>query len=291
MREADVDMKHKRQAGQSLGDVQAANQQWWTDQTMSYDWKSKIGAERFSTDWFEESDRRFIFASRLFAHDERPFGRIIPFDAIRGLRVLEIGCGMGLHSEHLVRAGADLTAIDISQTSVEATTRRMELKGLKADVRRMDAQTIEVADATFDFVWSWGVIHHSAMTGRIVREIHRILKPGGETRVMVYNLEGMPAYITMVRRYMLGFWRGRSLDECLWRDTDGFTARYYSKDQLQDLFNIFFEKVGVETFGQDADAVPLPRYLRPAVLGLIGIDRAKRIGNKHGGFLFVTATK
>lgn len=284
-------MIQNRQQEQPSSEVQASNQQWWTANTMSYDWKEKIGAERYSPDWFDEADRRFIFAHRLFAHNERPFGRIIPFEAIRGRRVLEIGCGMGLHTEHLVRAGADVTTIDISQTSVHATARRLEIKGLKADVRRMDAQILEFPDAAFDFIWSWGVIHHSAMTGRIVREIHRVLKPGGESRVMVYNLEGMPAYITMARRYLVGFWRGRSLDECLWRDTDGFTARYYSKDQLQDLFNIFFDKVSVESFAQDADAVPLPRQLRPIVLRAMGAERASRIGNKRGGFLFVTASK
>ncbi len=281
----------KRQTAQALDEVQASNQQWWSDHTMSYDWKERIGSERFSTAWFEEIDRRLIFAHRLFAHDARPFGRIIPFDAIQGRRVLEIGCGMGLHTEHLVRAGADVTTIDISQTSVDATSRRMALKGLRADVRRMDAQAIEFADATFDFIWSWGVIHHSAMTGRIIREIHRVLASGGEARAMVYNLEGMPAYITLLRRYLLGFWRGASLDECLWRDTDCFTARYYTKDHLRDLFNIFFSEVSVESFGQDADAAPLPRHLRPIALRLIGAERAERIGNKRGGFLFVTASK
>ena len=195
----------KRQQEQPSSEVQASNRQWWTVNTMSYDWNEKISAERFSADWFDEVDRRFIFAHRLFAHDERPFGRIIPFDAIRGRRVLEIGCGMGLHTEKLVRAGADVTTIDISQTSVDATARRMEIRGLKADVRRMDAEMLEFPDASFDFVWSWGVIHHSAMTGRIVRQIHRVLKAGGESRVMVYNLEGMPAYITMARRYYDGF--------------------------------------------------------------------------------------
>ena len=77
----------------------------------------------------------------------------------------------------------------------------------------------------------------------------------------------------------------------LGRGTDGFTARYYSKDQLGDLFNIFFDKVSVESFGQDADAAPLPRRLRPIVLNLMGAARASRIGNKRGGFLFVTASK
>ena len=166
------------------------------------------------------------------------FGRIIPFDAIRGRRVLEIGCGMGLHTETLVRAGADVTTIDISETSVDATARRLAIKGLKADVRRMDAEILEFPDASFDFVWSWGVIHHSAMTGRIVRQIDRVLKAGGELGEGVES-RGDARHTTMARRYMTGFWRGRSLDECLWRDTDGFTARYYSRDQLADRL-IFF---------------------------------------------------
>jgi hypothetical protein len=128
------------------------------------------------------------------------------------------------------------------------------------------------------------------MTGRIVREIHRVLKPGAETRVMVYNLEGMPAYITMARRYILGFWRGRALHECLWRDSDGFMARYYSKDQLRGMFNIFFSAVEVSSFGQDADAVPLPRYARPGLLRLSGPRRVASLGNARGGFLFAVAT-
>jgi 2-polyprenyl-3-methyl-5-hydroxy-6-metoxy-1,4-benzoquinol methylase len=286
-----MDASEKRSAAQALSDVQAGNQRWWTDQTMSYDWRDEIKHERFTAPWYEETDGRFLFAHRLFAHSGRPFGNIIPFERLQGARVLEIGCGMGLHTEHLARGGAHLDAIDISPTSVEATRKRLELKGLVAEVRQMDAQELQFPDDMFDLVWSWGVIHHSSMTGRIVREIHRVLKPGGEARVMVYNLEGMPAYITIARRYMLGFWRGRTLDECLWRDTDGYMARYYSKDHLQDLFNTFFSKVSVQSFGQDADAVPLPRYLRTWLLKKMGSERAARIGNRRGGFLFATAAK
>ncbi len=281
----------KRHGSQPLSDVQQGNRSWWTSQTMSYDWNDKIKHERFSQAWFDDVDRRFIHGHRYFAHNDKPFGNIIPYDKIAGKRVLEIGCGMGLHTEHLVRSGAQVTSIDLSPTSVEATTRRLELKGLKADVRPMDAQVMDFPDASFDFVWSWGVIHHSAMTGRIVRQIHRVLVPGGESRVMVYNLEGTPAYVTMMRRYVTGYWRGRSLDELLWKDTDGFTARYYSRDQLRDLFATFFDKVTIESYGQDADAVPLPHALRGAVLKVLGDKRAARIANRRGAFLFAIAEK
>lgn len=285
-------LDEKRTADVSaLPEVQSSNQQWWTDHTMSYDWKDKIAAERFSLAWFDELDRRFIYDHRLFAHTDKPFGNIMPLDRLEGKRVLEIGCGMGLHTETLTRAGAKLTSIDLSPTSVAATKRRLELKNLPSDVRQMDAQAIDFPDDTFDIVWSWGVIHHSAMTGRIVKGIHRILRKGGEAYVMVYNLEGMPAYITMARSYMLGFWRGRSLDEYLWRDTDGFMARYYSKDQLADLFNTFFERVTVQSLGQDADAVPLPRALRRIALRAISAERVKRLANARGGFLMVHGYK
>lgn len=281
----------KRTTAQDIMTVQNANRQWWTDHTMSYGWNEKVGISKFSGQWFDDIDKRFIHASRLFAHDQKPFDRIIPFDRLKDCTVLEIGCGMGLHTELMARAGAMLLSIDISDTSIDATTRRMSLKGLSADVRRMDAEELDFADNSFDFVWSWGVIHHSARTGRIVREIHRVLKPGGEVRVMVYNLEGMAAYVSIARRYMLGFWRKNSLDECLWRSSDGYSARFYTKDLLEDVFNTFFTDVSAESFGQDADAVPLPRRLRAPVLRMMRIATVKRLANQRGALLFVTGRK
>src|SRR5262249_55721567 len=136
----------KRREHDAIGEVQDANQSWWTEYTMSYDWNDRIQHERFSLPWFDDADRRFVHGARLFAHTDRPFGAIMPFDRLKGKRVLEIGCGMGLHSELLGRAGAKVTSIDISPTSVEATSRRFALKGLKGDVRQMDAERLDFAD-------------------------------------------------------------------------------------------------------------------------------------------------
>ena len=281
----------KRRDDIQLAKVQSANQSWWTDYTMSYDWNQKIKHEKFSLAWFDDSDQRFIHGARLFAHDKRPFDRIIPFDQLRGKRVLEIGCGMGLHSELMNRAGGDVTSIDLSETSIAATSRRFDLKGLTGDIRQMDAEKLDFADGSFDFVWSWGVIHHSSHTGRVVKEIHRVLRPGGECRVMVYNLGGMPAYLTILSSYLFKFWRGRTVDECLWAVTDGFSARYYSRDMLSDIFHIFFEPVSVVTYGQDADAMPLPARLRRMVLRFVPETLQREWVRQRGAFLFATATK
>jgi SAM-dependent methyltransferase len=270
---------------------QVGNRRWWTRNTMSYDWKEKSGLERFTLPWFDDIDRRFLFGSRLFNSTPNPFVELMDLVHVRGKRVLEIGCGMGFHSELLLRAGARLTSVDLSPTSVEATSRRFALKDLEGDVREMDAEHLEFPDGEFDLVWSWGVIHHSASTGRALKEIHRVLKPRGEVRLMVYNLEGIQAYITMVRRYLFGFWRGKSIDEQLWRDSDGFTARYYTRDSWRDLLSIFFENIRIAFYGQDSDAIPLPRQLRRPLLRIVPVKRQERLARARGSLLFSIASK
>jgi 2-polyprenyl-3-methyl-5-hydroxy-6-metoxy-1,4-benzoquinol methylase len=272
--------------------VQEGNRSWWTQNPMAYDWHGDVAAPRFSAEWFRAIDASFLHGARLFATRDVPFDRIIPFDALRGKRVLEIGCGMGLHSELLARARARLTSIDLSPTSIEATTRRLALHGLEADVRLGDAERLPFEDGSFDFVWSWGVIHHSSRTARIVREIARVLGPDGQCKIMVYNREGMPAFVALVKDYLLrgGFLRG-SYEETLYRTTDGYSARYYVSEQFEDLFRAFFDDVHSEILGQESDAVPLPRRLRKLALKFIPESYLEAAQAKRGGFVFLTASR
>ena len=60
-------------------------------------------------------------------------------------------------------------------------------------------QSNVVRAEAFDLVWSWGVIHHSSRTGRIVRQIARVLQPQGEARVMVYNRHALSSFLSVVR--------------------------------------------------------------------------------------------
>ncbi len=278
-------------AERESGDRQENNQAWWTENTMSYDWKEKAEAERFSARWYDEIDEKFLYGSRLFTGARNPFVELMGLDALSGKRVLEIGCGMGFHTETLLRAGAKLTSIDISPTSIAATQTRLTLKGLTGDVRQMDAEHLQFADGEFDLVWSWGVIHHSAHTGRIVREIDRVLKPTGEARIMVYALDGLSAYMTMVRRYLFGFWRGKRIDDLLWRDADGFTARFYTQDSWADLLATFFTHVETRLCGQDADAVPLPRQIRRPIMRTISTPKLIKWATQRGSMLFSSAKK
>jgi 2-polyprenyl-3-methyl-5-hydroxy-6-metoxy-1,4-benzoquinol methylase len=275
----------------AVEEIQKGNRHWWTNNTMSYDWTSRVGSEKYSLGWYDEIDRRFIESSKLFAHDARPFGKLIPYEAIAGKRVLEIGCGMGLHTELLAKSGAEVSAIDLSDTSVESTKNRLKLKKIEAKVQQADAETIPFADKSFDFVWSWGVIHHSSRTAKIVREISRVLAPEGETRIMVYNRDSASVFRAIMKYqiFRLGFLRGQSTDTALNRGTDGFHARHYTKDQFEDLFRAFFKDVSSEICGQEADALPLPRAIRGIAKMAVSDKWMQNRQARRGSFLFLTA--
>lgn len=257
---------------------------------MTYDWHGEVSLTPGTREWFNEIDRRFVEASRPYLTSQRPFDRIMP-DDLHGQQVLEIGCGMGLHSLELTRRGARVHAVDLTDGAVEATRARMKEFGLDAEIQCADAESLPYESGAFDFVWSWGVIHHSARTARIVREIARVLKPQGEARVMVYNREARIVRLALLRYYMLGgdFMR-RSPDETLWRWSDGYSARFYHKEQFEDLFRGFFEDVSCVILGEESDVVPLPRQIRGMIASQVSMKRKLAIASRVGGFLFLTAS-
>lgn len=106
----------------------------------------------------------------------------------RGKRVLEVGSGIGTDTVSFARAGADLTAVDLSGVSLGLTRRRLALYGLRASLIQGNAEELTFLPADhFDLVYSFGVIHHTPHPERAVAAIRRVLEPGGELRLMVYN--------------------------------------------------------------------------------------------------------
>jgi SAM-dependent methyltransferase len=109
------------------------------------------------------------------------------FAGARGLRVLEIGCGLGTDGAQFAKAGADYTGVDLTAAAVELARTRFEVSGLKGEFRVADAENLDFAGNSFDLVYSHGVLHHTPDTARAVREIHRVLRPGGRAIIMLYH--------------------------------------------------------------------------------------------------------
>ena len=109
------------------------------------------------------------------------------FRSSRGLKVLEIGCGLGTDGAQFADAGADYTGVDLTEAAVDLARKRFELFDLPGKLQTADAENLAFEDESFDLVYSHGVLHHTPEIGKAVREIHRILRPGGRAVVMLYH--------------------------------------------------------------------------------------------------------
>lgn len=130
------------------------------------------------------------------------------FDEATGLDVLEIGVGMGADFVRWLRGGARASGVDLTERGVELTRSRAQVEGHHAEVRVADAEALPFHDATFDLVYSWGVLHHTPDTARAFREAIRVLRPGGSLKVMIYHRHSWVALVAWVRFCLL---RGRPL--------------------------------------------------------------------------------
>lgn len=167
-------------------------------QTVYADAAHELGTPEF----FERLDREFYSWNEPL-HGARPFGRLFPYEeyAPSG-RVLEVGCGLGTMSMNWALAGARVSAVDLNPTSIEMTRRRFGLRGLDGDIRLADARTLPFADASFDYCYSWGVLHHSPDLSRSVEELMRVLRPGGGFGIMLYNRR------SILYRYQIEYLQG-----------------------------------------------------------------------------------
>lgn len=186
------------------------------------------------------SDKNFYLDAYFGQRRGSPlFSDLISKD-IAGKKVLEIGCGLGAHTEALIKMGAKVTAVDIAPRSVEITKRRLKLKGLEAKVIEADAEKLPFKNNCFDFIWSWGVIHHSPNTIQCGKEISRVLKLNGEVAIMLYNKNSFYNWFNVIFRY--GILKGKlfthTLQELHNRYTDGKAingaplSKYYSKKEI-----------------------------------------------------------
>ena len=267
---------------------------WWTDNPMTYDWRGEIPYAVGSAEHLAEVERRFL-SEAWFAQTPGgpPFSGLIPYADLCDKDVLEIGCGTGVHARLLAGAGARLVAIDLTPTAADLTKRRLALAELEADVREADAESLPFPDAAFDFVWSWGVIHHSQNTSRVLMEIARVLRPGGTLALMVYHRNSITFWIDYVlhRGVLRGGLLRESPDELANRWSDGVIARHYTRRSLTVALEPWFDDVETRVMGQMAEAVPLPRQLRRFVAPLVPRVAQEAVLRRFGWFLYATARR
>jgi ubiquinone/menaquinone biosynthesis C-methylase UbiE len=208
---------------------QQRNRLWWEKKPMTY------------ADW-EAEDRLPRSAEELTAIENQIIG-LSPFmrgeldwAQFDGLDVLDIGCGSGALATRIAKHGARVTAVDLTQTAVDLTRENAGVQKLDVEVIRCDVEKLPIESDSFDFVFSWGVLHHTETFENALKEVNRVLKPGGRSLIMVY-------YRNSIVYYLHGlFWlifkgnlfRGYRINGVQDLYTDGYFHRYFSVKEMRD---------------------------------------------------------
>src|SRR5690349_695820 len=145
-----------------------------------------VCGSQFIPHYKDEDD--FYRQYRAFRYRNEPhIKEFVPFAEMRRKEVLEIGCGGGLDGSLFAACGARYTGIDLTELAVGASRRCFEVLDLPGVFQVQNAEELSFRDASFDVVYSYGVLHHTPNPAQAVREIHRVLKPGGKAYLMLYN--------------------------------------------------------------------------------------------------------
>jgi SAM-dependent methyltransferase len=203
-------------------------------------------------------------------------GYVDRFD-LAGRNVLEIGLGYGTLSQYIAERGAVYHGLDIAPAPVEMVRHRLRMAGLgdPERVRQGSALDIPWEDATFDYVYSIGCLHHTGDLARSIDEVHRVLKPRGVAAVMLYNRRSARRLWADVRARSASAIRGAyDLNE------EGEAAPHTDFTSRGDVKRLFakFSKVDVEA--QNFDDITLrgrtllrrDRVLRTPLPRALGLD-------------------
>jgi SAM-dependent methyltransferase len=175
---------------------------------------------------------------------------VMGFNDFAGARLLEVGCGMGTDLLQFARAGAHVTGIDLTPRSIQISRQHFDLYDAQGDFAVSDAENLPFADGSFEVVYSNGVLHHTPDTAEAVREVHRVLRPGGLARVMLYHRGSLGYWGEVVMRY--GILKGELLRGKSTADIMGKYVEYnegggnplvkvYSRSEARRLFSMFSE--------------------------------------------------
>lgn len=244
------------------------NRLWWEKLPMTYEDWGKEERDPVSLEDFNRVDQHYF--------NTNPYLQQFWPELTKGAKVLEVGCGAGSAACRFASQGASVLAVDITAKAVELTRRHAELRGISGvQALQCDAEDLSaVADSSFDYLYSWGVMHHSAQPEKCFAQACLKLKPGGRGLIMVYH------------RHSLRFWfkglfwlvfkgkllKGETIESVQRFFTDGFYQKHYSRKTLaKALQDSGFSVEAIRVTHMSSRMIPfIPESLRQWIKQRIG---------------------
>lgn len=206
---------------------QQRNRLWWEKKPMTYaDWEADERLPQSPAELTEIENQ--IIGQSPFMRNE------LDWTMFDGLEVLDIGCGSGALATRIAKHGARVTAVDLTQTAVDLTKKNAAAQDLDVEVIRCDVEKLPIGADRFDFVFSWGVLHHTETFENALKEVHRVLRPGGRSLIMVYYRNSVVYYLhglywLIAKGYLF---RGYTINGVQDLYTDGYFHRYFSAREM-----------------------------------------------------------
>jgi glycosyltransferase involved in cell wall biosynthesis/ubiquinone/menaquinone biosynthesis C-methylase UbiE len=179
-----------------------------------------------------------------------------------GEDVLEVGGGMGTDLVQFAKNGARVTDVDLSGGHLALAKQNFQLRGLDGRFVHHDAETLPFEDASFDVVYSNGVIHHTPHTDLVVREMYRVLRPGGRAIVMVYAESSLAYWRSLV------LWEALRTEALLTRSMGDVLSRTVemTDNDARPLVKVYTRASVRKLFREFADVTVVQRQMEPSEL-------------------------
>ncbi|WP_271255189.1 class I SAM-dependent methyltransferase [Pseudanabaena sp. Chao 1811] len=164
------------------GDIDRKNSEFW-DELCGSGLAKSLGINEINNATLKEFDKAYI---EIYPY----LPKYVENKNLEDKKVLEIGLGYGTLSQLLASTNCDYFGLDIATNPVKMAQYRLNQLG-KANkdeqIKVGSALSIPHEDNSFDYVYSIGCLHHTGDLPQSISEVYRVLKPGGQAVIMLYN--------------------------------------------------------------------------------------------------------
>jgi len=196
--------------------------------------------QEYNLKFFEEVEKRRYFV-------EPHILNFANFTEWSQKKVLEIGCGIGTDAKKFSENGANYTGIDLSENSLEIAKKRFELYGLKGNFYHGNSESLSsiIPIQNFDFIYSFGVIHHTPSPDKVFSEIKKYMDTTSILKIMLYKKvcwKTIEFYIKNAYKFNWNFSK---------------TSQYFAEAQLDCPVAFFYTKKECKNLLKDFDIVKI----------------------------------